>query len=1093
MKNCDLGIVNMFAVGRLGSYISRGVSTVSRPLQPFGGAVDIIVVEQPDGTFKSCPWYVRFGKSQAGLRPEEKVVRVNVNDVDADFYMYLDNNGDAYLLKEVDEAESFASFGDENVLSPRIRRMQKSRSCDYDANRTHLVSEFEAANGNMLTRANSRQGALFGLSFGGKSNTEGDSWQGQGTAGATNSLERAEMAADLLEVRWTTNLGTGEKWKANPPQVPKPKLPVAGDAGKVGVEGAPNTENSLMNGHHDKMVDSFVSDEATGAFCTPGCVQSTSKKETDAEGPCSVIQGNDAEVCSLEETHVVVVLASNGSEVPYGVADGTIDKDRNAERDISAISASGLKVSCLLESAQNEGCSSSGEEHSCTGNAPGGGSLMENESRTNNVGCSNSTSHVTEVNVMPQLGEGNGQSNGSELVTIESMKDLNDQLSLISSEQVCTVLTSEVDTKSNQNPYPGALPRQHEDTKEDHAEYTACCNAGEKTLGNLTQSDNSEEQQFSFSDLDDCKINKVDQVGVSSPDDGKECLPLDSTQSSEEDVTEAINTAGAPPRTTGKLIQDDQFLIRPSPKFKSKEVSRPISIPSYHKEVEEELITLMTESLPCMHKLRGPQRLSRSLDSNLEAMRMVNDDAQVCPQSGVHSTPNGTEISEEIKSILSDPAVEVSLCRHLLYEGMGYEAAAVAFDAEKLAKDKFTSLAPDIVQNDRLVVRIGGLYFPWDAALPIASAIGSQGREQILEAEGMIAVGQVDKSSEGITPQKNMNPRNGSWKLWPFSFKRTNTAANISTESPSGNTMEKYGGGGMDGNSQKDGSTKEDEDTEKDTSTEKEENAENGESTDVAGSTVTKRKIRAKTPTSEQLAALKLKEGKNIVTFTFSTEALGNQQVDARIFLWKWDTRIVISDVDGTITKSDVLGHVMPLMGIDWSQTGVTHLFSAIKENGYQLLFLSARSILQASQTRQFLISLKQDGKSLPEGPIVISPDGLFPSLYREVIRRAPHEFKIACLEDIKALFPRDHSPFYAGFGNRDTDELSYLKVGIPRGKIFTINPKGEVAVNRRVDTKSYTSLHALVHDMFPPTPVIEQEDYNSWNFWRLPPPDVGI
>lgn len=28
---------------------------------------------------------------------------------------------------------------------------------------------------------------------------------------------------------------------------------------------------------------------------------------------------------------------------------------------------------------------------------------------------------------------------------------------------------------------------------------------------------------------------------------------------------------------------------------------------------------------------------------------------------------------------------------------------------------------------------------------------------------------------------------------------------------------------------------------------------------------------------------------------------------------------------------------------------------------------------------------------------------------------------------------------------------------------------QGEVAVNRRVDTKSYTSLHALVNGMFPP------------------------
>lgn len=254
-----------------------------------------------------------------------------------------------------------------------------------------------------------------------------------------------------------------------------------------------------------------------------------------------------------------------------------------------------------------------------------------------------------------------------------------------------------------------------------------------------------------------------------------------------------------------------------------------------------------------------------------------------------------------------------------------------------------------------------------------------------------------------------------------------------------------------------------------------------------------KKKVRWLTPSSEELAALNLKEGSNVVTFRFSTAMLGLQQVDARIYLWKWNTQIVISDVDGTITRSDVLGQFMPLVGINWLQSGVAHLFSAIKENGYQLLFLSARAISQAYLTRQFLINLKQDGKELPLGPVVISPDGLFPSLYREVIRRAPHEFKISCLEAIRALFPADCNPFYAGFGNRDTDEISYLKVGIPRGKIFTINPKGEVAVNRSVDTRSYTSLHALVNGMFPPVFSREQEDFNSWNYWKMPLPDIVI
>lgn len=60
-----------------------------------------------------------------------------------------------------------------------------------------------------------------------------------------------------------------------------------------------------------------------------------------------------------------------------------------------------------------------------------------------------------------------------------------------------------------------------------------------------------------------------------------------------------------------------------------------------------------------------------------------------------------------------------------------------------------------------------------------------------------------------------------------------------------------------------------------------------------------------------------------------------------------------------------------------------------------------------------------------------------------QVLRR-PHEFKIRCLQDIRALFPPEWNPFYAGFGNRDTDEISYLTVGVPASKCFIINPQGE-------------------------------------------------
>jgi phosphatidate phosphatase LPIN len=70
------------------------------------------------------------------------------------------------------------------------------------------------------------------------------------------------------------------------------------------------------------------------------------------------------------------------------------------------------------------------------------------------------------------------------------------------------------------------------------------------------------------------------------------------------------------------------------------------------------------------------------------------------------------------------------------------------------------------------------------------------------------------------------------------------------------------------------------------------------------------------------------------------------------VFLWDYTTKIVISDVDGTITKSDVLGHVLPRFGNDWSHDGVADLFNKITNRGYQILYLSARAIGQADLTR---------------------------------------------------------------------------------------------------------------------------------------------
>ncbi|KAI3922216.1 hypothetical protein MKX01_005905 [Papaver californicum] len=551
----------------------------------------------------------------------------------------------------------------------------------------------------------------------------------------------------------------------------------------------------------------------------------------------------------------------------------------------------------------------------------------------------------------------------------------------------------------------------------------------------MAASDGLTEDQFLSSDIDDFVTD-----GVQSKD-GSITHPMVSV-----DDTVGMQSLGE--INTDVSLSMDEFAVKCSPDAftplfeESKNTSSSMSIPRSQKVAAEESIRRI-ESAPILRSHVGDAEasdhslpLSHSLGSNSES-HLLKDNL----------IAEYSQLIERLKSIPDNSGIEISLCRHLLFEGMGVDAASQAFEAEKMA---FTSLLPSLLKDDRLVI-----YSPT--------------HEQISEPKGMIVVDQAVKSLEDDA-STTVATSGGSWGIWPFTFKK----------SASTNSVQSV----LDG-------TK---DSQADNAAESINNIAGDKKTKEA--IISKKRTKAKSivPTSEQLNTLDLKEGQNAVTFTFSTAMLGKQRVEARIYLWKWNTRIVISGVDGTITKSDVLGQFMPLVGRDWSQTGVAHLFSAIKENGYQLLFLSARAISQAYITRRFLLNLKQDGKALPDGPVVISPDGLFPSLYREVIRRAPHEFKIACLSDIKALFPPDCNPFYAGFGNRDTDEFSYLKVGIPKGKIFIINPKGQVAVNRRVDTRSYTSLHELVNGMFPPMcSSAEPEEYNTWNFWKVPLPDIDI
>ncbi|KZZ92044.1 SMP2 protein [Moelleriella libera RCEF 2490] len=241
--------------------------------------------------------------------------------------------------------------------------------------------------------------------------------------------------------------------------------------------------------------------------------------------------------------------------------------------------------------------------------------------------------------------------------------------------------------------------------------------------------------------------------------------------------------------------------------------------------------------------------------------------------------------------------------------------------------------------------------------------------------------------------------------------------------------------------------------------------------------------------TSDQLKALELKPGENSMTFTVNRATCA-----ANMFLWKHETPVVISDIDGTITKSDALGHVLNMIGRDWTHTGIAKLYSDISQNGYNIMYLTSRSVGQADTTRAYVNGIVQGGCRMPHGPTILSPDRTMAALRREVYLRQPHVFKMATLRDISGLYGPDHSPFYAGFGNRLTDQISYRTVDVPRTRIFTINSNSEVSLDLLSLNKlkmSYVNINEVVDHYFPPVATLVKgggENYTDFKYWRDEP-----
>ena len=236
-----------------------------------------------------------------------------------------------------------------------------------------------------------------------------------------------------------------------------------------------------------------------------------------------------------------------------------------------------------------------------------------------------------------------------------------------------------------------------------------------------------------------------------------------------------------------------------------------------------------------------------------------------------------------------------------------------------------------------------------------------------------------------------------------------------------------------------------------------------------------------------------LSYGRNHIRYTLLSSQTGENLVtaEAHIYLWKSIDSVIVSDVDGTITRSDVRGvidnfqekyeHVHDgickfyhaLMDAGNSNRSRTdcgieehhdHNNSYIRNKGggeVRFLYLTSRPIRIVNQTRKLLVSLSQTCPSktqknygLPPGPIMCHRSTLTTVLYGELIAKNMYLFKSEVLQQQVVI------PFVAARGevNSKSRSRAVTTSDEPRS---TISKDADATADSSGNDRTYSGISA--------------------------------
>ena len=237
-----------------------------------------------------------------------------------------------------------------------------------------------------------------------------------------------------------------------------------------------------------------------------------------------------------------------------------------------------------------------------------------------------------------------------------------------------------------------------------------------------------------------------------------------------------------------------------------------------------------------------------------------------------------------------------------------------------------------------------------------------------------------------------------------------------------------------------------------------------------------------RTPSSAMLKHLHLNKGRNII---ICKNRMSGTIAEFSIYLYERTDKIIIMDIDGTVTKSDVRGYVESVyLGVyNYTHDGIINFLNELQERSKcHLLYLTSRPISHIKETRLLLQNARDrsttgQGKCLPHGPVFSNTETLMTAAYRELIAKNTVALKSSILLTISEVFKKASSvqknifnvhdnfhiqnngdqdrieiskfttPFLFGIGNKIADGKAYKIAGVQDGHILIIDTESQIKV----------------------------------------------